>query len=163
MDRIDWKILGALEADGRLSFAELGDRVGLSKSPCWSRVKQLEQAGMISGYAAQLNPQALGFAVRCLVEVRIAFDAHLRFEEAVLAHPAIIECHTTAGDADYILEVYARSIEHLDTLLRHELSKLPGVQRCSSTICLKTIKRGSSIAHWASTARARETAKPDRA
>lgn len=151
MDQLDWKILAALEADGRLSFAELGEQVGLSKSPCWSRVRQLEQSGVISGFAAQLNPQALGFAVRCMIEVRIGFDAHAGFEQAVLAHPAIIECHTVAGDADYLLHVYARSVEHLDTLLRHELSKLPGVQRLSTTICLKTIKGGASLAAWAAT------------
>lgn len=154
MDRIDWKILSALEVDGRQSFAELGDRVGLSKSPCWSRVRALEQAGVIEGFRAQLNPQALGFAVQCHVQVRIEFDSHTAFEEAVLAHPAVIECHTTAGDGDYLLRIYARSVEHLDSLLRYELSRLPGVQRFASTICLKTIKSNGSLATWASTPRA---------
>lgn len=149
MDGIDWKIVAELEEDGRLSFAELGERVGLSKSPCWSRVRELERSGAIRGYAAQLEPSALGLAVQCFVEVRIRFDAHADFEAAVMAHPAVIECHTTAGDSDYILRIYARSVEHLDELLRHDLSKLPGVHRLATNICLKTIKAGSSLTTWA--------------
>ena len=149
MDGIDWKIVAELEDDGRLSYAELGERVGLSKSPCWSRVRELERSGVIRGVAAQLEPSALGLAVQCFVEVRIRFDAHVDFEAAVMAHPAVIECHTTAGDSDYILRIYARSVEHLDELLRHDLSKLPGVHRLATNICLKTIKARASLTEWA--------------
>lgn len=149
MDRIDWKILAELESDARLSFAELGERVGLSKSACWSRVRDLERSGVVQAFTAQLVPGALGLAVQCFVEVRIRFDSHTEFEEAVTAHPAVIECHTTAGDGDYILRVYARSVEHLDNLLRHDLSKLPGVHRLSTNVCLKTIKSRASLTQWA--------------
>ena len=148
MDRIDWKILLELEADGRLSFADLSDRVGLSKTPCWQRVRALERQGAIQGYDARLSPPALGLGVQCIVEAQIRFDGHAEFEEAVLTHPAIMECHTTAGDRDYILRVYATSNEHLDDLLRHDLSKLPGVHRISTKICLKTIKSRASLARW---------------
>lgn len=149
MDGIDWKILEELERDGRLSFADLSERVGLSKSPCWTRVRDLEASGAIEGFGAQIAPSALGLAVQCYANVRIHFNAHAEFEDAAIAHPAIIECHTTAGDSDYLIRVYARSVEHLDELLRHELSKLPGVHRLSTTICLKTIKARSSLSHWA--------------
>lgn len=140
MDKIDWKILSELEMDGRLSFADLSDRVGLSKSPCWSRVQELEANGAIQSFTAQISPAAIGLQVHCYANVQIRFDSHAEFEEAVINHPAIVECHTTAGDSDYLIRVYARSVEHLDDLLRHELSKLPGVHRVSSTLCLKTIK-----------------------
>lgn len=150
MDKIDWKIVGELEADGRLSFAELGARVGLSKSPCWGRVRSLQENGIIEGFSARVAPSALGLAVQCQLEVRIRFDSHVEFEAAVIAHPAIMECHTTAGDNDYILRIYARSMEHLDHLLRHELSKLPGVHRFKTSICMKTIKSRSSLTRWAS-------------
>jgi Lrp/AsnC family leucine-responsive transcriptional regulator len=83
--------------------------------------------------------------------VRIRFDAHAEFEEAAIAHPAIIECHTTAGDSDYLLRIFARSVEHLDELLRHDLAKLPGVHRLSTTVCLKTIKPHAPLTRWAST------------
>src|SRR5690606_3073353 len=151
MDRLDWKIIAALEEDGRASFADLGERVGLSKSPCWSRVRNLEKLGVIAGYAASLDPFALGLEVQSFVEVRINLDAHLEFEAAVLAHPAVVECHTTAGDSDYMLKVYARSVHHLDELLRHDLSKLPGVHRLASVVCLKSIKRQGPLAEWAQT------------
>ena len=76
MDKIDWKILTELEGDGRLSFADLSERVGLSKSPCWSRVRDLEADGVIGGYHARISPAALGLAVQCYADVRIKFDGH---------------------------------------------------------------------------------------
>lgn len=151
MDRIDWKITEALEANGRQSFAELAETVGLSKSPCWYRVRSLEQAGVIDSYNARLDPFALGLEVQSFVEVRINLDAHAEFEIAVVAHPAVVECHTTAGDSDYVLKVFTRSVDHLDELLRHDLSKLPGVHRLSTLMCLKTIKRQGNLAEWART------------
>lgn len=151
MDRLDWKIIAALEENGRQSFADLGERVGLSKSPCWSRVRSLEKQGIIDGYAACLDPSALGLEVQSFVEVRINLDAHIEFEAAVIAHPAVVECHTTAGDSDYMLKIFARSVHHLDELLRHDLSKLPGVHRLASVVCLKSIKRQGPLAEWART------------
>lgn len=149
MDKIDWKILAELEGDGRLSFADLSERVGLSKSPCWARMRDLEAEGVIQGFHARVDPSALGLAVQCYVAVRIRFDGHAEFEAAAIAHPAIIECHTTAGDSDYLLRIYARSVEHLDELLRHQLSNLPGVHRLSTTVCLKTIKASAPLTRWA--------------
>lgn len=149
MDRIDWKIVSTLEADGRISFAELAEKVGLSKSPCWNRVRTLSEHGVIAGYGAQLDPTALGLGVQCMISVTIGFDMHRDFERAVRDHSAITECHTTAGSSDYLLRLYARSVEHLDELLRHEISKLPGVQSSATTICLKTIKSRGSLADLA--------------
>ena len=149
MDRLDWKIIGQLESNGRQSFAELGERIGLSKSPCWSRVKSLEERGIIEGYGARLDPSSLGLAVQSFVEVQIRFDAHSEFEAAVVAHAAVVECHTTAGESDYLLKIFTRSAEHLDELLRHHLSKLPGVQRMKTVVCLKTIKRQGNLTEWA--------------
>lgn len=149
MDRLDWKIVAAIEEDGRQSFAELGETVGLSKSPCWSRVRNLEARGIIQGYSARLDPFALGLEVQSFVEVRISLDAHADFEAAVMDHPAVFECHTTAGDSDYMLKIFARSVDHLDELLRHDLSKLPGVHRLATVVCLKTIKQQGRLAEWA--------------
>ena len=146
MDRIDHKIVALLERDGRISFADLAEQVGLSKTPCWNRVQRLREAGVITGFTAQLDPASLGLGVQCYISVTIGFDAHADFEAAVCEHRAITECHTTAGSSDYLLRVYAASVEHLDELLRHEISKLPGVQSSETTICLKTIKAGGSLA-----------------
>ena len=149
MDKIDWKIVGELERDGRQSYADLGERVGLSKSPVWARVQQLEERGVIRGYAARLDPVALGLSVQSLVNVKIRLDAHDLFERAVMDHPAIVECHTTAGESDYVLRVFARSVDQLDDLLRNELSKLPGVQGLATLVCLKTIKQQGPVGQWA--------------
>src|SRR3546814_12352278 len=100
MDRLDWKIIAALEEDGRRSFAELGEAVGLSKSPCWSRVRGLEGSGVIRGYTARLDPFALGLALQSFVEVRISLDAHADFEAAVMAPPALYDGQPTAGERD---------------------------------------------------------------
>lgn len=151
MDKLDWKILARLEEDGRQSFAELGEAVGLSKSPCWSRVRSLEERGVIQGYMARLNPASLGLEVQSFVEVRINLDAHAEFETAVQEHPAIVECHTTAGDSDYLLKVFARSVDHLDELLRYDLSKLPGVHRLATVVCLKMIKQQGRLSEWGQT------------
>jgi len=150
LDAIDWKIAEALEADGRRSFADLSTDVGLSKSPCWTRVREMERSGLLLGYAAKFDPARLGLGVQSHISVTIRFDAYTAFERAVCEHPAIIECHTTAGSSDYLLRVYARSVNHLDDLLRHEIANLPGVTSSSTTICLKTIKSGASLTHWAS-------------
>ncbi|MEP2734653.1 MAG: Lrp/AsnC family transcriptional regulator [Erythrobacter sp.] len=149
MDKFDWKIVRELERDGRQSFTDLGQKVGLSKSPCWTRVRNLEEAGVLQGFGARLNPSALGLSVQSFVNVRIGLDMHAEFESSAVDHPAIIDCYTTAGDSDYLLSVMACSVEHLDDLLRHDLSKLPGVTRLSSIICLKSIKRGGSLSDWA--------------
>src|SRR3546814_9331130 len=81
---------------------------------------------LVTGVQTCALPIAIGLAVQSFVEVQIRFDAHIEFEAAVLAHPAVVECHTTAGESDYLLKIFARSADHLDELLRHNLSKLPG-------------------------------------
>lgn len=145
----DAAILAALERDARLSFADLGERVGLSKTPTWARVRALEQAGAIAGYRAEIEPGALGLDLHAFVEVRIRSTQHREFEQAVLAHPAIIECYTTAGQADYLLHVLVASVGALDALLRDDVSRMPGVERLSTTVGMKTIKRGAMLTECA--------------
>jgi Lrp/AsnC family leucine-responsive transcriptional regulator len=138
---VDARLLAALEGDGRLSYAALGERIGLSKTPTWARVRALEQGGVITGYRAELEPAALGLDLHAFVEVRIRSTQHAEFERAVLAHPAVLECYTTAGQADYLLHVLVTGIGALDALLRDDVSRMPGVERLSTTVGMKTIKR----------------------
>ncbi len=140
LDRFDRSILAELEKDGRVGFSTLAERVGLSKTPCWNRVQALEKSCVIKGYRAVLNPRDLGVDLNAFVMIMTDFDKHAAFEAAAQTHPSIIACYTTAGDSDYILHVVADGVEGLDCLLRQEISRLPGVQRSSSTICLTTIK-----------------------
>jgi Lrp/AsnC family leucine-responsive transcriptional regulator len=145
MDKMDWAILRSLESDGRQTYSALADEVGISKTPCWNRVQTLEQAGVIRGYRAILDQRALGLKLVAFCEVQVEFNSHAGFEEAVNRHPAILECYTTAGEADYLLHVVTRDVETLDFLLRNELSRLPGVVRFSTVICLKRIKESGPL------------------
>lgn len=147
MDKTDLSILAELERDGRQPFAGLVERVGLSKTPCWTRVQAMERDGAIRGYHADVDPAALGLGVAAYVQVMIDFPQREAFEKAVLDHPAIIECATVAGEADYILKVVCGDVGDLDDLLRRSLSLLPGLQRSTTMISLKSIKtRGSMVA-----------------
>ena len=145
MDKIDRRLLTSLEENARLSFAELGEQVGLSKTPCWQRVRDLERAGVIRGYRAEIDSVQLGLQVQAFVHVTLSSVQHAEFEAAVLQHPAILQCFTTAGQADYLMHVLVSGISELDNLLRMEISQLPGVQRIETTVCMKTIKHRSAV------------------
>ncbi len=140
LDKTETALLRALENDARLSFAELGDKVGLSKTPCWSRVQDLEKRGIIKGYRAEIDPTAVGLHIHAFVQVTINSAKHTEFETAVNRHASVVQCFATAGDGDYLLQVLVPGIADLDQLLRAEVSRLPGVQRIVTTVCVKTIK-----------------------
>jgi Lrp/AsnC family leucine-responsive transcriptional regulator len=145
MDRIDRDILSALEADARQSYASLAESVGLSKTPCWNRVQAMEETGIITGYRADIDPARINLGVMAYIQVIIDSARREAFEAAVLDTPAILECHTIAGDGDYVLRVACRDVDDLDHLLRFDIVVLPGVQRSSTMVCLKTIKRGGRV------------------
>jgi Lrp/AsnC family transcriptional regulator, leucine-responsive regulatory protein len=145
MDKIDQKILTFLEEDARLSFAELGERVGLSKTPCWQRVRDMERLGVIKGYRADIDSGRLGLQVEAFVQVTLSSVQHAEFEAAVIRHPAVLQCFTTAGQADYLMHLIVSSIDALDGLLRMEISQMPGVQRIETTVCMKTIKHRAPL------------------
>jgi Lrp/AsnC family transcriptional regulator, leucine-responsive regulatory protein len=145
LDKIDVRILKALEEDARRSFAELGQSVGLSKTPCWQRVRALEREGIIKGYRTELDANRLGLNVHAFVHITIHPAKYDEFEGAVLRHPAILQCFTTAGQADYLVHVLAAGITELDHLLRMHIARLPGVQRIETTICMKTIKERAPL------------------
>ena len=145
MDKIDHRILTSLEEDARQSFADLGEQVGLSKTPCWQRVRELERAGVIRGYRAEIDSVQLGLKVEAFVQVTLRSVQHAEFEAAVLRHPAVLQCFTTAGQADYLIHVLVAGISELDSLLRLEISQLPGVQKIETTVCMKTIKHRTPI------------------
>jgi DNA-binding Lrp family transcriptional regulator len=128
MDRYDWKILAALQSDGRLTNQEIGNRIGLSASQCSRRRTALEQAGVISGYGARLNSRAIGLDVLAFIHVTLqAHDTKVvhALERLVDSHDEIQEAHLVSGDTDYLLKVVMESLERLadfvtKTLLVHE-------------------------------------------
>ena len=139
-DKVDLKIVAALERDGRMSFSALGESIGLSKTPCWNRVRDLCQSGIIEGYSANLNPTGLGLNVRALVHVVVDFDHYRAFEQAIVAHQAVRSCHAVTGEFDYVLEILSRDINSFDQLLRAELSQIPGVERFNTSISTRMVK-----------------------
>jgi Lrp/AsnC family leucine-responsive transcriptional regulator len=141
MDDKDRQIVGKLEHDGRLSFATLGNTIGLSKTPCWNRVKTLQQQQVILGFHANINPFALGLNIRALVHVVINFEQHEKFEAAILQHTSVRSCHAVTGEFDYVLEILAKDINHFDELLRVEFSRLPGVMRFNTSISTRMVKQ----------------------
>jgi Lrp/AsnC family leucine-responsive transcriptional regulator len=140
LDKNSIKIINALEKDGRMSFANLGEVLGISKTPCWNKVQQLQSTGVIEGYSAQLNTKALGLSIRALVHVVVDFEHYQAFEKAIIEHASVRSCHAVTGDSDYVLEILASDIEAFDELLRAQLSRLPGVQRFNTSISTRMVK-----------------------
>lgn len=145
IDRVDEAILRLLENDGRLSFNSIGQEVGLSKTPSWARVNALERDKVITAYRAEIDPSRLGLQLHAFVQVTINTAKHAEFEAAVQRHGAVLECYTTAGEADYLLHVLVPGITELDELLRKDISRMPGVQRETTTVAMKTIKHRGLI------------------
>lgn len=142
MDRIDRNILAELQADGRLSVTELAERVGLSLSPCHRRVKALEQSGIIRGYRAHLDPVCLGYNFSAIVFVTLREGDRRTvsaFEDAVEDLPQITLAQRLFGDPDYLLHITTRDLPAFQQLYDEKLSGLPGVQRLTSTLVMKTV------------------------
>lgn len=142
MDDTDRKILAELQQDGRLSVTDLAERVRLSVSPCHRRLRELERSGAISGYRAHLDANALGLTFEALVFVtmRTADSGTLEaFEEAVEAIPNVTQAQRLFGDPDYLLRVIARDLPAFQKLYDERLTALPGVQRLSSTLVMKSV------------------------
>lgn len=142
MDRLDQKILVALQEDARTSMADLGEAVGLSTSACHRRVRLLEDAGLIEGYAARLNREALGLRMELFVTVSLTSQASgvlEAFETAVRRVPEIVECYLLAGRSDYLMRLVIADMAEYETLHRTRLTSLPGVSNMETTFNLRTV------------------------
>ena len=143
MDQTERQILTLLQEDGRMSNVTLAERIGLSESPTFRRVKQLEESGAIAGYAAIADQRKLGLEVTAFVQVtmeRQPDSATESFHEHVAAEPHIIECHAMTGSHDYLMKVVARNMDHFSALCMDRILKFPGVQHVESSFSLKAIK-----------------------
>jgi len=148
MDGVDRQILAQLQRDGRLTVTELAERVRLSVSPCHRRLRALERSGVISGYRAHLDAKTLGLTFEALVFVtmRAADRATVAaFEQAVGAVPHILQAQRLFGDPDYLLRVIARDLSAFQVLYDEQIATLPGVQRLTSTLVMKSIVEGRPL------------------
>lgn len=145
LDARDLAILRVLSTDGRITKAELADRVGLSASPCWERLKRLEQAGVIKGYHARIALKKLGPHVTVFVTAELAdhtAEAFRRFEAAVQRYDEITGCWALGGGFDYILQVVTRDIESYQHLIDAMLDARVGLARYFTYVVTKPVKAG---------------------
>jgi Lrp/AsnC family leucine-responsive transcriptional regulator len=148
MDAIDRAILRQLQADGRISNAELAERVRLSPSPCLRRVRALERAGVIRGYHADVDPAALGrgFEVTVHVELTLKDRATVEaFEAGIAGFDEVLECRRMFGLPDYVVRVAVADQEAYETFYMNRLAELPGLARVNSQFTMKTVKASGAL------------------
>lgn len=148
LDKIDRNILRLLQTEGRMSYVELGERVGLSTTPCMERVKRLEREKFILGYGARLNPQKLEASLLVFVEISLASksaDIFDEFRRAATKLPHVLECHLVSGDFDYLIKARISEMASYRKLLGDILLKLPGVRESKSYIVMEEIKESLAI------------------
>ncbi|MBF0392339.1 MAG: Lrp/AsnC family transcriptional regulator [Alphaproteobacteria bacterium] len=148
LDGFDRRILAALQAEGRLTNAELADRIGLSATPCLRRVKTLERGGVIEGYRAAIGRQAIGLGLTVMVGVKV--DGHrdgnaTAIQEAFQAMPEVVACHLVSGESDFLLEVVVPDLGAYERFLLGTLLKLPMVKDIRSNFVIRTVKAGAPL------------------
>lgn len=148
LDAIDRKILHHLQQDGRMSLADLADKVGLSPSPCLRRIRILEKAGVIARYAAVLNQQAVGLPVSVFISVKLEKqkqDALDRFAKTIARWPEVMECYLMTGPRDYWLRVVVPDLAAYERFLKEKLTRLDGVASIESSFALEQVKYSSVL------------------
>lgn len=148
MDTIDRKIVRALQKDGRMTVIDLADHVGLSPTPCARRLDRLQRDGLITGYAAQVDPELLGYGVTIFISVelekqdRSAIDS---FEKAIRRCDEVMECYLMTGSRDILLRVVARDLKAFDAFLEQRLMQIRGIRNLRSNFALRTMVKREAL------------------
>lgn len=148
IDEFDRKILKELQKDARLKNTELSQRVGLSPTPCWRRVKRMEDAGIIENYVTIVNSNALGLSVCVFVNVTLGKhgeDSVKKFAEMVTLIPEVLDCYLMTGDSDYLLRVVVSGVEDFERFLNERLFPLDSIDHVKSSFALKQYKNAKSL------------------
>jgi Lrp/AsnC family leucine-responsive transcriptional regulator len=148
LDRTDLRLLAVLQSEGRITNAELAERVSLSPSACLRRLQRLEADKVITGYAAQVDPQAVGLGLQAFVRIQLAqheADAIESFVQRVGEWEEVVACHALTGDMDYLMHVYVQDLEHFSRFLLDHLLNASGVADVNSSFVLRTVKRSPSL------------------
>lgn len=148
LDTYDKRILKLLQADGRISNQELADSIGLSPAACWRRVKALEEAGVIRGFVALVEPREVGqpLCVMAMVTLlRHSADSTVEFEERVKQYPEVLQCYAVTGTADFMLRVVIPDMESYDRFLNEKIFTLSGISQVHSNFALREIKNETAI------------------
>ena len=147
IDDIDRRILRALQRDGRMPIQALADQVGLSASPCARRVRLLEEAGIIKGYAAVIDEAKLGFAVSVFVSVKLdrqVDEALKKFEAVVKSYPEVVDCWLMTGARDYLIRIATADLVEFEEFLTSKLTRIDGVSAIESSIPLRRVKAATA-------------------
>jgi len=148
LDAIDAKILQLVQEDAGLSVAEVAERVGLSSSPCWRRIKRMEEAGVIRGRVTLLDRErlGLGFEVYATLKLSLPTKDNLEaFEAAVRGWPEVVQCATVTGGEDYVLRIITRDMHAFDDFLRDKILSLGLVSNVQSRIVMRSVKNSTAI------------------
>lgn len=144
LDKFDIAILEALQQDARISLQALSERVGLTSSPCWTRIKRMEEAGVIEGYSVRVNAAQIGLADTVIVQVTLNdhSDAALfEFGQALEQIPEVLEAFLVSGDYDYYVRIAVADTRDYERLLRERLYKIPGIRHSKSSFVLRQLKQ----------------------
>jgi Lrp/AsnC family leucine-responsive transcriptional regulator len=144
LDRIDVAILDCLQRNARMSLQELSAEVGLSSSPCWTRIKRMEETGVIEGYSVRVNAEKLGLADTVIVQVTLdshSDEALFEFGRALEAIPEVMEAFLVSGDYDYYVRIAVSGTRDYERLLRESLYKIPGIRHSKSSFVLRSLKQ----------------------
>ncbi|MCE2858812.1 MAG: Lrp/AsnC family transcriptional regulator [Oxalobacteraceae bacterium] len=144
LDKFDIAILEALQKDARLSLQELGKQVGLTASPCWTRIRRMEESGVIEGYAVRVNPEKVGLSETVILHVTL--DSHsdqalFEFGKALEDIPEVLEAYLVSGDYDYYIRVAVEGTRGYERFLRERLYKIPGIRNSKSSFVLRRLKQ----------------------
>jgi Lrp/AsnC family leucine-responsive transcriptional regulator len=148
LDRTDISILNQLQADARITNAELARSVNLSPTPCFNRVKAMQERGLIRQQVTLLDPEPLGLHLNVFIHVSLekqVIEALGRFEAAISERPEVMECYLMSGDADYLIRVLVSSIQALERFILDHLSKIPGVANIRSSFALKQVRYKTAL------------------
>jgi DNA-binding Lrp family transcriptional regulator len=148
LDDKDRAILAELQRDSRQTVQQLAAAVGLTSTPCWKRVKEMEAAGVIRGYGASIDRERVGLALCVLAELNLTQHTEntvREFERAVAACPEIVSCYSTTGGADYSIKVLVEDIKRYESFLHDTAFKLPGVTHIRSSVVLKEVKAEAGV------------------
>ena len=161
LDKFDLAILGVLQQDARASLQDISAKVGLSTTPCWTRIKKMESEGVILGYSFRIEPTAVGFTETVIVQVTL--ESHTdetleAFGKALAEIPEVMEAFLISGDYDYYIRIAVRDTRDYERLLRERLYRIPGIRHSKSSFVLRRLKESAIPLYGsppASTARAR--------
>ncbi len=148
LDAVDIAMLEVLQSDGRVTNAELAERVSLSQSACLRRLRRLEQSGVIDRYVAMVHPGKVGLPTSVFVEISLASQREEvldEFEAAIMQTPEVMECHLMAGDGDYLVKVQCADVADYERVHRQYLAVLPGVTRLKTSFSLRTVLSTTAV------------------